>query len=243
MDQWMIVFAMYFAVAAASMMMASVIFRSLQPKYLVAAIAIVAIDFSLTLFAPVWINPYTRQFDLHWNWTGKGASVIFSFLLLLLSPRLRDASGLTIRQSAGSLDWSIGLSVAAALAAVIYAWYQPATSFNSETLLFQALMPTLSEELVYRGTLLAVLAMAWPQSQRVATLSINVPAVVITLIFALGHGVSWNNGLHVSTFSMLWTGIVGAMLMYIRLRSGSLLFPMVAHSLFNLVTVGVPMLH
>jgi membrane protease YdiL (CAAX protease family) len=243
MDGWIIVLGMYLAIAIAIMVTCVAIRRPSEPKYLAAAIAIFAIDIALTVLVAVWTSAFTQQYSLHWNWMGKGASILFSLLILLLVPQLRIDSGLVIRQRPGSLSWSIGLTVAAALAAGLYAWLQPATAFSMETLLFQASMPTISEELVYRGTLLAALTIAWPKQPKFAAHSVNLPAVVITLVFAVGHGLTWSNALQVSVFSMLSTGAVGAMLMYIRLRSGSLLFPLVAHSLFNMVVLCVPMMH
>ncbi len=62
-------------------------------------------------------------------------------------------------------------------------------------------------------------------------------------MFAFGHGLSYGpGGLHFNTFEALYTLAIGSLLVYLRVRSYSVLLPIVAHNLANVsayFTVGL----
>jgi membrane protease YdiL (CAAX protease family) len=232
------------ATAAFSLIvLAAFIRRPVQWKYVFAAIAIITIDIFLVIGAALQGQYLAQELGLNWNWFGKGASLAFSILLLATLPELRSSVGLTFKQRDGSRRWSQWLIALAVGLTVALTWQASPKPFDAETLLFQLTMPTLSEELLYRGILLAVLARAWPDSDLGTLLPAKWPAIVVTMIFGAGHAFTWTDGLHVSLESMLYTTAIGALIMLIRLRSGSLLYCVVAHSIVNVIATGLPMLY
>ncbi len=62
-------------------------------------------------------------------------------------------------------------------------------------------------------------------------------------MFAFGHGLSYGpGGAHFNTFEALYTLAIGSLLVYLRVRSNSVLLPIVAHNLANVsayFTVGL----
>jgi membrane protease YdiL (CAAX protease family) len=214
--------------------------RPTNTHYLFAAVAIIAIDLSVTVFTPK--IPNALGYDLQWNWAGKSASILFSVIILTLLPTLRAQSGLTLSQKRGSVKWSLTLGAIAATIVGFLTWPEPPQPVKIETLLYQLLMPSLAEELMYRAIIVGLLTCVWPTSLHIAGIPISLAAIVSTAFFGIIHGLAWQDGLQFAVVSYLYATIVGAILMFVRWRSRSLLYPMLLHSLLNLVSHGIPML-
>lgn len=215
--------------------------RRLRPAPFLAALALAAVDFVLTGFTGEL--PGLQIPGLHWNWVGKAATALFSGVLLLLLPALRIPAGATLSQRPGSL-WP-GLSALwVLLAAAIWSGtFADPKPFSPETLLFQATMPSLAEEVVFRGTVLALLRRAYGDDDPPEPHRVGFAALVVAAWFGVGHAVyPADGGVQVSWFLLGFTGAVGVVLLFLRLATGSLLLPILGHSLFNVAISAVPML-
>jgi hypothetical protein len=213
----------------------------LKKRYLGGALAFAVADFCLTVYLPE--IPLLDFKGLSWNWVGKAGSLLLSAAVLWLRPDWRGSAGLTVKQRRGSLIPCL-VTLALLLGTAIYGGRQNGHQpFQWETLLFQATMPSLSEELVFRSIMLYLLnaALGKMDNPTLRTMGWAVPVIVIW--FGLGHSVYWaGNSLHVAWFLLFFTGGVGAALMFLRLVSGSILFPMIGHTLFNFVLTLILML-
>lgn len=184
-----------------------------------------------------------------WNWQGKIASLVLSLAaigFLLRAGWTRAEFGLTLRQRPGSLRGCL-------LAVLLLAGTQVAlalrlggpTPWSTETLAFQALMPTLAEELMMRGLLLGLLNRAFAGRKNVWGAACGWAVPLTALAFALNHGLSvgrnpgdavslahgWSLAFNAGAFGRtLGTGLVYG---WLRERSGSLLMPMALHTLVN----------
>jgi uncharacterized protein len=184
-----------------------------------------------------------------WNWQGKIAALAISLLaiaLLLRTGWSREEFGLTTRQRPGSLRaTSTVVVVLVALQTAITLRVGGPAPWNGEALAFQATMPTLAEELMVRGLLLAVLNRAFTQRRMVLGAACGWAVPLTALSFALSHGLSlgreslaaanllqgWTVSFSAGGFGRtLVTGLVYA---WLRERSGSLVMPMAMHSLLN----------
>jgi len=167
-----------------------------------------------------------------WDWSGPllGLAGVGLLLALLVRRGLlawRDA-GLTLQQAPGST--SRALAVSAALLGLNYV----AMSFSAfrlpavplETWLYQATLPGVVEETVFRGVLLALADRAIPPRWSVAGARVGVGGGLVTLAFLALHGISAGT----------LAGVLPAALLYLwlRARTGSLLLPIVVHNLWNL---------
>ncbi len=179
--------------------------------------------------------------ELAWNWDGKIAAVFVSisvltvFSLFRRKVNFRDA-GLTTRQSPGSalpaaivtlllVGLTVGLEIVAADGA----------DTSLERLLFQATMPGLDEEIYFRGVLLLVMSLSVRSTGiRLGGAPINWAGLLVTLLFGLGHSLFWQDGaMGFSLVFFVYTGILGFGLLWLRERTGSILFPLFAHNLIN----------
>lgn len=179
--------------------------------------------------------PYTAGiFDLNpaqWNWAGKVYSILLSAAVIAGLGMSATATGLVLPRrnvKAGivALVLLIPLGVVLALA------FEPDPP-SAETLAFQLLMPGLAEELAFRGIAPALLLglirgkSPGPETPWVVVCIAAVP-------FAVIHGLGYSEGAY--TFELapaLWTFSGGIVYGWLRFATGSLLFPLLAHSLTN----------
>jgi membrane protease YdiL (CAAX protease family) len=148
--------------------------------------------------------------------------------------------GLTLQQR----DRSARPSIYVAIGLCMFAWGVIWLVGNkgeptAERLLYQATLPGLDEELFFRGLLLALMLKAfvtqpdhrsaWPA------------AVVVTFLFAAGHTLMFQKGSFAfDPFFFGYVAILGAGLMWIRLRTGSVLLPVLTHNVINFGNSFIP---
>lgn len=168
-----------------------------------------------------------RLIEGSWNWDGKFYSIGLSLLVILLWRMKLEAVGLTLKQR-NILSSNIVLGAMLVWGFSLGAVFHPEPA-TGETLVYQALMPGLAEELAYRGIAPAILlgligardpeqAMPWS-------------VIVLTaVVFGLWHGLSYSDGQFsfdaLSALFPLIGSIVGG---WLRFNSGSLVFPFLAH--------------
>ncbi len=100
------------------------------------------------------------------------------------------------------------------------------TAVPLETWLYQATLPGLVEEALFRGVLLALLDRAFTARRVVLGVPIGWGGVVVTLVFLALHGISPGTLLGVLPAALLY--------LWLRIRTGSLVLPVVVHNLWNL---------
>ena len=192
---------------------------------------------ALSLLPPI-LNKYVH-YQLNWNWTGKCISIIFwvasASMLVGFNRKFKLSNiGFTLKQNKGST-----LPSAILLVALVFSFHIGDTftldNLNLEAILFQATMPGLDEEPGFRGVLLFILAGAIVSKEvKLFSAPINIACILITFLFGLCHGLSYeSNGLNISYQSILYTGIIGFSLLWVRQRTGSLLLPIIFHNIFN----------
>jgi len=168
---------------------------------------------------------------VHWNWTGKLLSLLLS-ALVITGLRLSPATvGLTFRQRHLKIGL-IALVLFIGWGACLGLLFKPGAP-DAETLAFQACMPGLSEELVYRGILPALLlGLVWGKAPIE-----GMPWVVIfvsSAVFGILHGLNYSDGkLGFEVMSALFPFVGSIPGGWLRFKTGSLLIPIVAHGLAN----------
>jgi hypothetical protein len=103
-------------------------------------------------------------------------------------------------------------------------------------LAFELLLVGLCEETLFRGFLLGVLEAMSPSRVRFRTFSISTAGVTIALIFALAHAESFaTEAWPVALGQQVYAFALGVLYAWMRERSGSLLAPIVFHSVSDFV--------
>lgn len=196
------------------------------------ALATLALFLGLRL-VPAHI-PGPRLIGDLWDWSGP---LLALFGVLLLAARLVRRGlvdwadlGISLRQAPGSLPTAVGVSIA------VLGMNYAAMSLSSfrlpgvplETWLYQASVPGLVEETVFRGVLLAFAERAVAHRARTefAGARIGWGGVAVTAAFLALHGVTLGTLLGVLPAALLY--------LWLRLFTGSLLLPIVVHNLWNL---------
>ena len=171
--------------------------------------------------------PALRIAGADWNWSGKIASIVWAALFVALGPLTRAEVGMVLRQRAGSLGPALLATLGLTAASFCIGLAFGGGVFDRETLAFQLTMPGLAEELVYRGVFIGVLHRALPTRGWA-------PVVVTAVAFGLWHGVGVAEG----SFSFDWLSasfpfLGGLAYGWLRERTDSIVFPILAHNLGN----------
>jgi uncharacterized protein len=167
----------------------------------------------------------------HWNWTGKVLSLALSAVVIVVLGLRADAVGLTLKHR------HTKIGVIAVLLFIVWGTclgllFKPG-AVDAETLLFQASMPGLSEELVYRGIVPAIL-LGLVRGKRPTH---GIPWVIIfstAIVFGAWHGLQYSKGsFGFDVMSALFPFIGSIPGGWLRFKTESLLFPILVHSLAN----------
>jgi membrane protease YdiL (CAAX protease family) len=203
--------------------------KGVSPRWLLAAAGLVLLnDVLLTRF-------YGRLPDLipgQWNWEGKILALLATLAVASLPAIGWTRSGLTLRQA----DLKAPL-VVAGLYCLLFVGLALAFANEpntAETMAFQLSMPGLEEEAFYRGVLLLVLDRAFTSRVRFLGVDWGWGAALSCALFGLCHAFGVSHGQ--VTFDPLYFALTaGPSLIgvWVRLRTGSILLPVLMHNVGN----------
>jgi len=174
---------------------------------------------------------------LDWNWQGKTLELVWLAVLFAVLWRwARDEAGLGwgIRRGSGRQLASVIVGVfliSGALSLWAFADADAAHVLPSiERVLFDATHANLTEELLVRGAMLAVLDRVCGTPWRFFGAQVGWGLILTTVWFGLWHGLIFTpDGLMFDPGAIIATGIAGLLLGWIRARSGSVWLAYVAH--------------
>lgn len=169
-----------------------------------------------------------------WNWQGKILALLASLAVAALPYFGWRRIGLSLKQNKDSL-WSalLVLSIYIAFFAGL-ALVFPNDEVTTETLAFQLTMPGLEEEVFYRGLLLFALDRAFTARVRFLGVDWGWGALFSSALFGLAHAFGFSDGAF--TFDpmiMALTAVPSLLAVWLRMRTGSLVMPIVAHNAGN----------
>ena len=202
------------------------------PRWLLVAALLVAInDALLTRFYGL-VPDLLPEAD--WNWQGKllalGATLAIAALPVFGWRRV----GLTLAQAPGSLRAALPVLLLYCGFFVAIAAVFPGDPPSAETVAFQLTLPGLEEEPFYRGILLFALDRAFAGRVRLLGVDWGWGALLSCLLFGLAHAFGYSGGgFSFDPLVMALTAIPSFIAVWLRLRTGSLLLPIVAHNFGN----------
>ena len=178
---------------------------------------------------------YFASFGFTWNWVGKVLTIIATVVMLFVLPN-NDCkrAGVTLRQRPGTFWSTLLVILAVTIAGAFIQRHQGVPDVRAQTWLYQLFMPSLDEELFYRGLLLFYVARAFGDSLAACTWNVDLSVWLVTVLFALVHAVGFDHRkLVFDVGSFLFTLVPGYLLGWARQRTGSLVLPIVGHTLTN----------
>lgn len=118
------------------------------------------------------------------------------------------------------------------------AYLFPGDAASPETIAFQLTMPGLEEEPFYRGVLLLALDRAFSARVRLLGVEWGWGAVLSCALFGLAHAFGFSHG-HFSfdAMTMALTALPSFIAVWLRLRTGSLLLPVLLHNFGNSISL------
>lgn len=168
-----------------------------------------------------------------WNWTGKLLATA-GLLAVAASPAFGfRRCGLALRQAAGSaLAWWVFAGFAALFFGL--AWHGRDGADGLDTILFQWSMPGIEEELFYRGVLLLALHEALDPGPSRRFAGIGLGGMLSSVAFGLGHALFYRDGsFSFEAMAFFLTAGPALLLVWFRVRTGSLVLPVLAHNVAN----------
>jgi membrane protease YdiL (CAAX protease family) len=212
--------------------------RHFEPRWLLVAALLVAVDDALlTRFYGALPNLLTGS---DWNWQGKLTALAVLLAIAALPTFGWRRVGLTLRQAPGSLRTAIPVSVAYCAFFYAIALAFPNDPASGEDLAFQLLLPGTEEELFYRGLLLFAFDRAYTGRVRLLGVDWGWSAPFTSVLFGMVHAFGYSDGgFTFDAATMAMTSVPSLIAVWLRLRTGSLLLPVVLHDFGNLITMTV----
>lgn len=187
------------------------------------------------------ISPVAQRMNLDGKFLGLVIALIAIVLACKSSSHInRQNLGLTLKQNEGSLVPSLLMSVGVigvAVALHIVMGKAGSDAASSFELISYPILAGLDEELIYRGLLMTLFVLAFNgRSVRFFGADLTYGGMLALVLYAVIHGVRIDNGgLSLAVFGVGLTFFYGAVFLWVRERSGSLLLPVLAHNLVNTV--------
>lgn len=174
----------------------------------------------------------------HWNWQGKSLALVATLAVATLPAFGWKASGLTLSQAPGSLRGSIPVVLIYCAFFAVIALAFPSGPSATEDVAFQLTLPGLEEEPFYRGILLLALGRAFTDRVRLLGVDWGWGAVLSCALFGLAHAFGFSHG-HFSfdALTMALTAAPAFIAVWLRLRTGSLVLPVLLHNFGNSISL------
>ena len=207
-----------------------------RPGWLgIAALLVALNDALLTRFfgaGPDWLPGAQR------NWQGIGLALVATLVIAALPAFGWRRVGLSLAQVPGSLRAALPVLALYCAFFLALALAFPDGPASGEDIAFQLTMPGLAEEAFYRGLLLFALDRAFPGRLRLLGVDWSWGALLSCMLFGLAHALGVSDGrFSVDPRYMALTGLPSLIGVWLRLRTGSLLLPVVMHNFGNAISL------
>ncbi|MDE2234980.1 MAG: CPBP family intramembrane metalloprotease [Gammaproteobacteria bacterium] len=178
-----------------------------------------------------------------WNWQGKLLELSWPLLLLAFVPGFTaSATGLSFKTIQGS--WRV-MTIVCVLYAIVNTPLQLLLGAHFSLhvklpeFLYEATMPGLGEEFVYRGVLLALLNELFGRPWKLLGARFGWGLVITSVMFGLLHGLDIHGFSvhHIYWVEMIFAFVMGVVLAWLRERTGSVWPGVAFHNLANVMNI------
>lgn len=213
-------------------------------KYLLIFVIYFILDYFLLEMGHKFLNPEFLKF----NWLGKILSVALSLAFIFFhSKEIRKDIGFTTESKKNTLKLGIAIFLGILLFDFVFKMilFPKGGKFNLETFLYQATMPGITEELVFRGIYLWLLSKSFVGTKVIKGVAFGWGFIIVTFLFALVHGVYWTETFEIKVdfFTIIYLTLVTSLsLGILRKFSGNLIFPILGHNIVNIMNATIRIL-
>lgn len=201
-------------------------------------LALVYVVINLLLISGSGVTLFKGQ---RWNWVGKGLALAAGLVFIAIVPTFKKISiGVTPKMIwTGAKPLLTFCSIYFLIRVGLYAASGSATlNINPETALYQATLPGLQEELLYRGICLALLSSVF-MLPRFTFLKVDfgLATIITSLLFGFAHGISINENFSFSInyFALFRTTFDGFILALLAEKTKSIFPSIIFHNVLNLI--------
>jgi hypothetical protein len=207
-------------------------------KPLVSASIICFAIFVADIFAVFLPTAFGAQ-GMLWAWSGKIVEI--GLALVLCRVIIRNWSFLNI-PSQSWLPVTLLIALLTTIPTVLGDWNSLPNTLDMNVFTYQALMPGIAEELIYRLLLLYVIDQAFGRSVTFFGVNIGWGVVISTILFYGAHCVSFdaNWALSIEYIKAIDFLIYGFALCWLRYKFDSILPCIIAHNVHNIFLVSLP---
>lgn len=207
--------------------------KRFSPRWLLVAALLVALnDFLLTR----GYGSLPRLIEGEWNWQGKVLALAATLVIAARPAFGWRRVGLTLRQAPGSLRAAVPVAALYCAFFLAIALVFGESEGSGEEIAFQLTMPGFEEEPFYRGILLFALDRAFQGRARFLGVDWSWGALLSCALFGLTHAFGYSDGgFTFDPIIMALTAIPALLAVWLRLRTGSLLLPVLLHNFGNAI--------
>lgn len=203
-------------------------------RWLLAAALLVAVNDALLTRGYGTMPDLLPDADL--NWQGKLLALAASLAIAGLAAFGWRRIGLTAAQAPGSLRAALPVAAFYCAFFVAMAAVFPNEPPTGEAIAFQLTMPGLEEEIFYRGLLLFALDRAFTGRLRFLGVDWGWGALLSCLLFGMTHAFGYSGGaFSLDPLIMALTAVPSLIAVWVRLRTWSLLIPILMHNFGNTI--------
>ncbi|MFN3944187.1 MAG: CPBP family intramembrane glutamic endopeptidase, BDIM_20840 family [Allosphingosinicella sp.] len=204
------------------------------PRWLLAAAALVAVNDALLTRGFGTLPQLLPEGD--WNWQGKLLALAATLAIAALPAFGWRRVGLTLRQAPGSLVAALPVAALYCGFFLLLALLFDGGAASGEDVAFQLTLPGLEEEPFYRGLLLFALYKAFAGRWRFLGVDWGWGALLSSVLFGLTHAFGYSDGAFAfDPLTMALTALPAFIAVWLRLRTGSLLLPILLHNFGNAI--------
>lgn len=220
--------------------------RQTQPKYVVLFCGYFLLDSYTRILGYKWIK--LDAMGLTGNWSGMLLSLIIALMFIIYhSKSIRRDIGFTRVFNKRTLK--LGILIFLGFLAFDFVFkmilFPKGGTFDLEQFVFQATLPGLTEEIVYRGILLWLLSKAFVPTKQVKGILFGWGFIIVTFLFAMIHGVVLTEAMEfkVDYITIVYITLITSLsLGILRKFSGNLILPTVGHNMVNLMNFCIRLL-
>ncbi|HEY1194582.1 CPBP family intramembrane glutamic endopeptidase [Flavobacterium sp.] len=211
--------------------------------------------FILYFLADVYLQVSGKQLinldflDLKFNWAGKMLSLILGLVIIFsVSKEERIKIGFTTQtNSKTQFKFGLLLFLGFTFFDIIFKLilFPKGSAFHLETFLFQATMPGLTEEIVFRGISLWLLNKAFAPTWKYREIEFGWSFVIVTVLFGVSHGAVLDQDLHLKfdIMTMVYLTLISSFSVgVLRIFSGNLIYSVLGHNTINLINAVIRIL-